>query len=176
MPSRPLNEAEITQVLDALPTLRDKTLFYLGIKTGFRISELLSLCVSDVSVSGEIRDTLTVRRCNMKGKRSSRTVPLHPGAKVILKQYVGMLKADDKLFPITRQHAWRVIKTAARALRLKGNVSTHSMRKTLGMSVYTRSGNNLKAAQLALGHQSIASTGMYLSVESDLVDNLILTS
>jgi hypothetical protein len=31
---------------------RDKALFLLGVKSGFRISELLSLCVEDVSQHG----------------------------------------------------------------------------------------------------------------------------
>lgn len=112
----------------------------------------------------------------MKGKRISRTVPLHPEVGIAIQAYLaqGQLQADSKLFPITRQHAWRVIKNAARKAGLGGCVATHSMRKSLGMKVYRVTGNNLKAVQLALGHASLESTGHYLSVDADAVESAIL--
>ena len=49
---RPLSEYEIYQVLSVLKNKRNKLLFILGIRTGFRISELLSLTVKDVYKDG----------------------------------------------------------------------------------------------------------------------------
>ena len=45
---RPLTDPEILAVKDGFVRTRDKALFILGLKTGLRISELLSLKVGDV--------------------------------------------------------------------------------------------------------------------------------
>lgn len=192
MKSRDLKDSEIALILEHLPSLRDRCLFILGIKTGFRISELLSLTVKDILDQTtnhglcSIKDTLTVKRQDMKGKHSSRTVPLHPDAKYILEEYLrsfpdnGMLTSLTKgdlymrLFPIGRYHAWRVIKQAALDAGIPGPISTHSMRKSFGMKVYNHTGKNVVAAQRALGHKSLASTGHYLSIGEDEINEAIL--
>ncbi len=170
MTSRPLTEAEITQIVKTLHKDRDRCLFILGVKTGFRISELLSLTVADVS-----GDTITVRRKNMKGKRRSRIVPLHQDCRAYIARLVknSNLSNFDILFPISRIQAYRIIRDAALSCNIRGVVSTHSMRKTFGQAVYKRT-NNIVAAQRALGHASLSSTTHYLSVGQDEVDEAIL--
>ena len=173
--SRPLTETEIIAICDNLTCLRDKALFIVGLKTGFRISELLSLKLDDVSqLDGTICDSITVKRSCMKGKRSGRTVILHQDAKDILKRYLDTGEVKNKLFPLTRVHAWRIISSAAQRIGIKGTISTHSMRKSFGMNVYNRTGKNVVAAQRALGHVSLASTSHYLSIGQDEVDAAIL--
>lgn len=184
MTSRPLTDAEVALVLKSLYNERDRCLFLLGIKTGFRISELLSLTVTDiVDTDSTVRNSLTVRRCNMKGSQRSRTVPLHQEAISALKEYVksfGLVNCSNrdsysvKLFPISRIQAYRVIRDAARRVGLKGVVSTHSMRKSFGMKIYDRTDKNIVAVQRALGHASLASTTKYLSVGQDIIDKAIL--
>ncbi len=185
MTSRPLTEVEITQIVKMLHNDRDRCLFILGVKTGFRISELLSLKVSDVTdklglsqtMICDINDSITVSRKDMKGKRQSRTVPLHKEAKAYLITYIKTLpvqyEKQHRLFPISRIQAYRIIRNAALSCNIRGVVSTHSMRKTFGQAVYTRT-NNIVAAQRALGHASLSSTTHYLSVGQDEVDEAIL--
>jgi len=178
MPSRSLTDSEINQIVAHMDSKRDRALFVLGCKTGFRISELLSLCISDVSQKdSSICDNITVRRCNMKGKSVSRTVPLHDKAKEALSLYIHSvpLISTSKLFPISRIHAWRILKAATNALQLKGKVSTHSMRKSFAMGVYERTNKDIVATQKALGHASLASTSHYLDVNRDTVDAAILS-
>ncbi|HEX2242054.1 MAG TPA: tyrosine-type recombinase/integrase, partial [Gammaproteobacteria bacterium] len=61
---RPLTAAEVTQVsrtfADDFQGQRNKALFLVGVRTGFRISELLSLNVSDVYQRGQVVDEVTV--------------------------------------------------------------------------------------------------------------------
>jgi integrase len=65
----------------AMPYTNVKTaLFVVGHRTGFRISELLSLKVGDVQQHGKIVDRVTVQRRHMKKKTEGRTVALHPEA------------------------------------------------------------------------------------------------
>jgi integrase len=172
MTSKPLSEVEINEILSNIDNKMHQCLFIVGLKTGFRISELLSLTVADIT------DTMiTVHRRNMKGKQRSRSIPLHPLAKQYLKDYMSSLSLNpnDKLFKLSRTHAWLVLKMAARKAQVSGCVSTHSMRKTFGMKVYEKTEKNIVAAQKALGHKSLASTSHYLSVDQELVDNAILS-
>ena len=78
--------------------LRDKALFVLGTYSGFRITELLSLRIKDVQQFGQIVDRVTVQRRHMKRKTQSRSVVLHPVAKVALLEWFGVM---DKLFEVT---------------------------------------------------------------------------
>lgn len=177
MTSRPLTETETTQIVKRLNNERDRCLFILGIKTGFRISELLSLCISDVYTNGTINSHITVKRANMKGKVASRSLVLHKEAKMYLIAYINThlvnYSLQSKLFPMSRIQAYRIIRDAALSCNIRGVVSTHSMRKTFGQNVYKRT-NNIVAAQRALGHASLSSTTHYLSVGQDEVDEAIL--
>jgi integrase len=67
---RPLTEEEVTLVHQSFGGVyadHDKTLFLLGVKSGFRISELLSLRLGDVWAHGRLVDRVTVPRRYMKG-------------------------------------------------------------------------------------------------------------
>jgi site-specific recombinase XerD len=182
--TRALTDSEISQVALNLTNLRDKTLFILGVRTGFRISELLSLKVSDVMQHDKVKNSITVTRANMKRKVKSRTVPLHSEAKAILAQYINEsnLSPNDALFQsrkgldaITRVQAHRILKDVFEKLNLSGKVACHSMRKTFGTKVYEKTGKDLRATQVALGHESINSTIKYLAVDEEYVQDVILS-
>lgn len=60
---RPFTEAEVEilqQSFGGIYADRHKALFLLGVKSGFRISELLSLRVGDVAQHGRLNDRVTV--------------------------------------------------------------------------------------------------------------------
>jgi len=175
--SRPLTDQEIEVVLNNLNTLRDKTMFFIGLKCGFRISEILSLTVKNVTQYGEVANQITVDRCNMKGKRSSRTVPLHDQAKQFLKEYlptIDIANPETKLFPITRYGAHYVLKTAFNKAKLEGKTSTHSLRKTFANKVHKALGENIFKTQKAMGHANLSSTAHYISFMQEEIDNAIL--
>lgn len=174
--SRPLTTDEVDLVLSKLQSVRDKALFQLGISTGFRISELLSITVKDCLQFGIVRDRLTVTRRHMKGNISGRSVALNAKAKQALTDLnLGSYDPNSRLFPFTRQHAHRILKEAFRAAKVPGQVSTHSMRKTFAKKVYERLDKDLVKTQKALGHVSINSTVSYLSFDQSDIDTAILS-
>ena len=70
---RPLSDAEIEVVSGSFTgkyALRDRALYLLGIYSGYRISELLSIRVKDVVQYGELVERVTVQRKSMKGKNT----------------------------------------------------------------------------------------------------------
>jgi Phage integrase family len=68
---RALTDDEVARVIQAFRgtyAARDRALFVLGIKTGFRIAELLSLRMGDVWQHGQFLDRVAVLRRYMKGQ------------------------------------------------------------------------------------------------------------
>jgi integrase len=104
---RALSDEEIARVREAFRgtyAARNRALFVLGVKPGFRISELLSLRVGDVWQAGEFLVRVAVPRRHMKGKREGRSVVLHPEAKAALAVWLMAMQAgpvgpETVLFP-----------------------------------------------------------------------------
>ena len=188
---RPLTDKEVQEVARCFRgryAARDKALFLLGLKTGFRISELLSLRLADVFSAGKMVDRVTVPRRHMKKKLEGRTVLLHPEAKAALAAWIAEMQqaapvaADTSLFrsqksahqPIGRRHAWRVLRRVFDAQALTGPLGTHSMRKTFAHRVYEKLDRDLLKTQRAMGHKNINSTVAYLSFREEEIDAAIL--
>lgn len=194
---RPLNRDEISRILDRLRgsrlALRDRCMVQMGLYTGFRISELLSLRVGDVLRDGRVLERVVVERKNMKGKRSSRDVKLNERAREALASWLPVLfdwrggGADTYLFQstkggrLTRRQAGRVIQRLARDLRLAPKVATHSFRKTFAGGIYDgglncwRPGEELpvRVVMKALGHRSVDATEKYLGLDVAQVDDAV---
>jgi integrase len=178
---KPLTDQEISLMLNSLDNPRDKCLFLLGVKTGFRISELLSIKVQDCLEYNEIKQSITVDRRNTKGRVASRTIPINQELRNALERYLknippqqSYLFESQKGGPISRVHAWRIIKSAAIKNKLKGKIATHSMRKSFADRVYKKLGKDLVKTQRAMGHKSIQSTVSYLSFTEEEIDKAIL--
>ena len=187
--SRPLTDAEIREVCKCFygeHGARDRALFLLGIATGFRISELLSLRVGDVYRYGRVVDRVTVARRHMKQKTAGRTVLLNDMARAALLAWIDALQArgqapDAFLFksrkganrPITRQMADRILREAYDVCELAGKLGTHAMRKTFANKVYDHLGRDLVRTQKALGHVNINSTVKYLAFRDEEIDEAI---
>jgi len=184
--ARPLSKPEVERVLEAFSgrhRCRDSALFLTGIYSGFRISELLSLRVKDVTEDdGRISGRITVQRQKMKGRNRSRSVVLHREARKALERYLfesAMIPAFDvdplrRLFPFTRQHAHRILHKAFKAAGLTGKLGTHVMRKTYAVGVFNNLGRNVFLTAKALGHQSPTSTMSYLSFRQSEIDAAVL--
>lgn len=174
--ARPLTNEEVNDILNNFKNARDKCLFILGLKTGFRISELLSIKVIDVVQYDKIQDSVTVTRANMKGSKSSRTVKLHIDAKEALAAMgVLTMNKSERLFPIERQQAHRILKEAATKAKVSGKVSTHSLRKTFAKKVHDLFEKDIVKTQKALGHASLSSTAHYLQFDQKEIDDAILS-
>jgi integrase len=189
---RPLTEPEVDAVLAHMEGpggARDRALFLLGIRSGFRISEILSLRLCDVVQAGQVVERVRVMRRHMKGKREGRTVLLHPAARAALStwleelQSAGYMTADSFVFQsrrgpnqaIGRVQAWRILRRAFAWAGLTGNLGTHSMRKTFANRIYERLDGDLVKTAQALAHRSISSTASYLTFRESEIDDAILS-
>ena len=161
---------------------RNRTLFLLGVHTGFRISELLSVKVKDVWTGSGVRDWIKVRRSNMKAKKNGREVPLNPEIKQVLADYMAQHNPspDQPLFasqknpyePINRFRAHRILKDVFDECGFSGSVATHSMRKTYAWGMYRVSGGDIHKVQKMMGHSSVATTVNYLGFSNEEASDL----
>lgn len=160
---------------------RNAALFTLGVNTAFRISDLLSLRVSDARApDGRIKGEIRIA----EGKTGKfRSVPVNDSARDELRAYLRTRPAAfaaEPLFPVAgsrakaldRRVVWQKFKETARALKLSG-IGTHTMRKTFGYFVYMDSGKDLALVQKALNHASPAVTLRYIGVDDERVDSAV---
>jgi integrase len=178
--ARPLANQEIAKVLNAFTganAARDRALFVLGLKSGFRVSELLALRVADVWKGGKVVEAVSVARKRMKGKVAARSVPLNPEAARAIQAWLDVMgthRPDAPLFEsqrkgkaISRVQAYRILEAAYEAAGLSGKLGTHAMRKTFAHGIYEKVDHDLVKTQRALGHKNINSTVAYLGFRAD---------
>ena len=180
--TRPLNNDEIRRVSAAFTgtfEIRNRGLFMLGVSTGGRISELLSLRVADVYQNKKPVTDLLFDKSIVKGKETSRAVPVNVDGRLAIAELVnwhrnryGDLDANRPLFPsrngkgqqqMSRRTAHDVLKSAFEAAGLNGHLATHSLRKSFAQRLYDRTGD-IFAVQEMLGHKNVATTQKYLGV------------
>lgn len=198
-----LCESEVFAILGVLALHRKKqrnvALFTLGIETGFRITELLSLTIGDVYKNGAVLDMVSVSRKNMKRKREGRSLPLTRVAKDAISDLIkglcedGYWQSTDYLFQSTRKgnqkvsrtQVWQIINDAAKEVGINGRIGTHSMRKTFArryrewlieqMVTHRRHIEPMREVQKALGHKSIESTEKYIEWDDNILIEYIKT-
>jgi len=120
---------------------RDYMLFYTGLTSGIRVSDVVKLNVDDVrEPNGVMKLHITI--VEKKTKKIKR-FPLCNGLRVEMEKYTKNMKEGEYLFksrngenkPITTTQAYRIIKRAGNKLGLK-EIGTHTMRKSFGYFHY----------------------------------------
>lgn len=153
---------------------RDKAMLELLYATGLRVTELVSLDVSDVELES---DPVTVR-CVGKGDQD-RVRPLPPSAVSELRQYIFHVRPrlvrnrrESALFVnrrgerLTRQGFWLILKNYAREANLDKTITPHTLRHTFATHMLS-GGMPLRNVQEALGHASISTTQIYTHLTDD---------
>ncbi len=180
--TRPLNNKEIRSVsacFDGTFEHRNRGLFMLGVSTGGRISELLSLMIGDVYQNQKPVTDLLFDRAIVKGGEVSRAVPVNVDGRRAIEELIDWHREKYKtiassrpLFPsrnkngavaMNRQTAHEMLKKAFTAAGLNGKLATHSLRKSFAQRVYEESGD-IYLVQELLGHRNVSTTQKYIGV------------
>ena len=180
--TRPLDNDEIRRVsacFDGTFEARNRGLFILGVSTGGRISELLSLTIGDVYQNRRAVTDLLFDKSIVKGGEVSRAVPVNADGRRAIDDLIAWHRehyrnTDESrpLFPsrhksgtvsMHRQTAHDILKKAFIAAGLNGKLATHSLRKSFAQRLYDKTGDNYMVQEL-LGHRNISTTQKYLGV------------
>ncbi|EOW6671219.1 site-specific tyrosine recombinase XerD [Cronobacter dublinensis] len=178
-----LSEAQVERLLQA-PTvdqpieLRDKAMLEVLYATGLRVSELVGLTMSDVSLRQG------VVRVIGKGNKE-RLVPLGEEAVYWLEHYLThgrpwLLNGQslDVLFPsnraqqMTRQTFWHRIKHYAQLAGIDSEkLSPHVLRHAFATHMLNH-GADLRVVQMLLGHSDLSTTQIYTHVATERLRQL----
>ncbi len=145
--------------------LRDKAMLELLYATGIRVSELISLKVSDVNLQMEYL-------CCADGHKE-RTIPFGNVARDALKRYLSdgrpkMIEdeAEEWLFTncsgqaMSRQGFWKLIKYYGNKAGIKSEITPHTLRHSFAAHLVCN-GADLKSVQEMLGYSDISATQIY---------------
>ena len=177
-----LSEADVELLLNAPDTqtplgLRDRTMLEVLYATGLRVSELVTLRVTQVSLD------MGVVRVMGKGSKE-RLVPLGEVALDWLRRYLAdgrtvLLgrQTCDAMFvtaraeAMTRQMFWYLIKKHARQGGLQTALSPHTLRHAFATHLLNH-GADLRVVQMLLGHTDISTTQIYTHVARERLKEL----
>ena len=148
---------------------RDRAMLEIIYATGLRVSELVSLKLSDLQMD--------VGYLTAFGKRSKqRIVPLGETAIHSLREYLqsgrpGLDKerGSHYLFlnrsgeGLTRQGFWKIIKRRGREAGIRQSITPHVMRHSFATHLL-ENGADLRSVQAMLGHADISTTQIYTHV------------
>jgi site-specific recombinase XerD len=144
---------------DLLHGRRDRMLFWLIYACGLRVDEAVHIKARDVNLTD---GTLRVIG---KGDKE-RQVYLKPAVVEALKDYIGQQDGEAYLFPgrfggsLTSRNVQLRLKEYVRQAGLPDEVSPHTLRHSVAVH-YLMGGAPVSFVQELLGHESLATTGIY---------------
>ncbi len=149
---------------------RDALMYALGIYTGLRISDILSLRVRDAK-----KDYFYIRE---KKTRKEKRIPINRFIRTLLDGYIIGKKDYECLFrtpgrpniPITRQQAYNILSRAARQFGIEDGIGTHTMRKTFGYHYYQKT-HDVATLMEVFGHNREEVTLRYIGITQDTISN-----
>ncbi|MDC1086593.1 tyrosine recombinase [Alphaproteobacteria bacterium] len=165
-------------ILKQMKSLRTLTILEILYSTGMRISELLSLNLSDfVKINDKIQ---------IKGKGEVyRIVAFNKEAKSIIVEWLNLRSSlkcflnNKYMFPkknskdfVSRQSIYKDFSDLSKSIGINKEVSPHIIRHSFATHLLNR-GADLRSLQKFLGHADISTTEIYTHVKSERLAGLI---
>lgn len=156
--------------------VRDKAMLELLYATGIRVTELISLKVTDINLS------LEYIHCGDDTK--SRIIPIGAQAKASLRRYIEKVRENMILYPdeeilfvncngkpMTRQGFWKIIKAYAKKAGIEEDITPHMLRHSFAAHLI-ENGADLRSVQEMLGHSDISTTQIYTKLTNQKLKNV----
>ncbi len=153
---------------DSPKEIRDKAMLELLYATGIRVTELITLNLSDVNMQ------MSFILCRDRNKE--RIIPFGAAAKNAMARYLDgtreeMLenKKSEVLFancsgqPMSRQGFWKLIKHYAKKADIQADITPHTLRHSFAAHL-VENGADLRSVQEMLGHSDISTTQIYANL------------
>jgi len=179
-----LTEEEVDKLLaqpdtDDFKGIRDKAMLEMLYATGMKVSELMSLNVSDVNLK------MGCVKCrNEKDASKNRIILLYPSAVKVVGEYISHSRSyfvsnpdEHSLFVntsgdrMTRQGFWKLLKLYAKNAGINKSITPHTLRHSFATHLL-ENGADINDIKDILGHADISSTNVY----SDFIKSRIKKS
>lgn len=144
---------------------RDKAMLELLYATGIKVSELISIKVSDIN--------LQIGILHLQTKNSDRVIPIYPAAIKSIATYINTARkvmvfdmSEETLFtnmngkPMTRQGFWKIIKQYATKAKIDKDITPHTLRHSFAAHLL-ENGAELTDIKEMLGYTDISSAQVY---------------
>lgn len=151
--------------------IRDKAMLEVLYATGIKVTELISLKISDVNLN------LEYLKCGEGNK--VRIIPLGSKALSSLSDYIynarNLFLSDQEentLFlnvkgtPMTRQGFWKIIKTYAAKSGISDTITPHTLRHSFAVHLL-ENGADVFSVQEMLGHSDVSATLVYVKMNNN---------
>ena len=155
---------------------RDKAMLEFAYATGMRVTEIISLNLSDVNIENS-----TVA-CKTNNKQ--RVIPLGSLSLKALQEYIENARPilvkdenEEALFVningrrLTRQGFWKIVKYYKEQAHITKDITPHVLRHSFATHLL-QNGADLKSIQTMLGHSDISSTQVYMQFQDDSIRNI----
>ena len=164
-----LSQAEVSQFLDAVGSLKHRVILTVCYAAGLRISEAVRLTPAAID-----SQRMVIRVEEGKGQKD-RYVMLSPKLLDILRDYWRKARPQGWLFPgdlpgqpITTSAVEVVCRKARCQTDIAKPVTPHSLRHAFAVHLL-ESGTDVRTIQLLLGHRSLSTTARYLRLATSKV-------
>jgi len=187
-PIRDIKQIEaMKKLMIAEGNYRDHLLFTLGINSGLRISDLLSIkWTLFLTDKGKLlktgADIIVCEKKTGKEKRFKLNKSIRKALELFY-EHIQEPEAGDFVFlsrqvdsagtvtPISRVQAWRALNKYAKAVGIRDKIGTHTLRKTFGYHLYKK-GIAVEYIQKLLNHSAASITLRYIGISQDQLDEI----
>lgn len=158
---------------DSPKEVRDKAMLELLYATGIRVTELITLRISEVN--------LPMSFIVCKDAHKERVIPFGMAAKNALVKYLTKAreemvedKSSDILFancsgsPMSRQGFWKLIKYYSKKAGITADITPHTLRHSFAAHL-VENGADLRSVQEMLGHSDISTTQIYANMNHNRI-------
>ena len=159
-----LSAEEVTRLLEAAPSRRDKLLLGMMYATGMRVSEVVRVRMKDIDFDREVINV-------WQGKgRADRQVQLPSSFQPLFQALVNAGEGDNFLFAGEQKHrhisprtVQRIMKRALAAAGILKHATPHSLRHSFATHSFEQ-GCDIRRIQKLLGHIRLETTTIYVKV------------
>jgi len=181
-----LTEEQVNKILEATENLRDRLILQLMYRCGRRVSEVLALRKEDI-IWEENKIIFTI----LKRKRPVKELkPVDSGTMKLLRLYISeevemkgvrkRISDDGRLFPVTRQYVFKMLRKVAKKVGIEYVGSTkihpHHLRHSFAIHqvrTNVKTAEDLRKLQMYMGHANINTTAYYLQFSPDELRDLV---
>ena len=167
-----LSPEEVARLLEAARTPKYKAALAVAYGAGLRISEIVSLKVSDID------SKRMLIRVELGKGRKDRYAMLSPHLLELLRNWWPVLRpkgylfpGQDRINPLTTRHLHRICVEAARAAGITKRVSPHSLRHSFATHLLERK-VDIRVIQALLGHSKLDTTAIYTRVATKTIQEV----
>ncbi|NCC00003.1 MAG: site-specific tyrosine recombinase XerD [Clostridia bacterium] len=156
--------------------IRDRAMLELLYATGIRVSELISLKLSDVNLNGAY--------IHCQDLNKERFIPFGNVAKNALRIYIREARMkmvgndkEDILFTncngtaMSRQGFWKLLKKYAKNAGIQADITPHTLRHSFAAHLVAN-GADLRSVQEMLGHSDISTTQIYARMNNQRIKDV----